>query len=58
MLGHDRRELAAIFVGGALGTVARAALESSPRPITDASASMAVDKQHSPTLRGGLTDTR
>ena len=24
MLGHDRRELAAIFVGGALGTVARA----------------------------------
>jgi fluoride exporter len=26
MLGHDRRELAAIFVGGALGTVARAAV--------------------------------
>jgi len=27
MLGHDGRELAAIFVGGALGTVARAVLE-------------------------------
>lgn len=26
MLGHDRRELAAIFVGGALGTLIRAAL--------------------------------
>ena len=26
MLGHDRRELAAIFVGGALGTVSRAML--------------------------------
>ena len=26
MLGHDSRELAAVFVGGALGTAARAAL--------------------------------
>jgi fluoride exporter len=26
MLGHDNRELAAVFTGGALGTVARAAL--------------------------------
>ena len=26
MLGHDNRELAAVFVGGAVGTVARAAL--------------------------------
>ena len=28
LLGHDRRELAAIFVGGAIGTLARAALAS------------------------------
>ncbi len=28
MLGHDRRELAAVFVGGALGGLARAALET------------------------------
>jgi hypothetical protein len=34
MLGHDRRALAAIFVGGALGTLARA-WGRSPRPITD-----------------------
>ena len=27
MLGHDRRELAAVFAGGALGTIARAALD-------------------------------
>ncbi|MGV0814197.1 fluoride efflux transporter CrcB [Mycolicibacterium boenickei] len=26
MFGHDRRELAAVFVGGALGTLARAGL--------------------------------
>jgi fluoride exporter len=26
MFGHDNRELAAVFVGGAIGTVARAAL--------------------------------
>jgi fluoride exporter len=26
MLGHDNRELAAVFAGGAIGTVARAAL--------------------------------
>ncbi len=26
MLGHDSRELAAVFVGGAVGTIARAAL--------------------------------
>ena len=32
MLGHDRRELAAIFVGGALGTVTRAALETLAAP--------------------------
>jgi fluoride exporter len=32
MLGHYRRELAAIFVGGALGTVARAALETLAAP--------------------------
>jgi CrcB protein len=32
MLGHDRRELAAIFLGGALGTVARAALEALAAP--------------------------
>jgi CrcB protein len=32
MLGHDRRELAAIFLGGALGTVARAALEAVAAP--------------------------
>jgi fluoride ion exporter CrcB/FEX len=44
MLGHDRRELAAIFIGGALGTVARAALETlAAAPITDTSASTAVD---------------
>jgi hypothetical protein len=43
MLGHDRRELAAIFVGGVLGTVAEPHWRRSPRPITDASASMAVD---------------
>jgi fluoride exporter len=28
MLGHDRHELAAVFLGGALGTVARAGLET------------------------------
>ena len=28
MFGHDNRELAAVFAGGALGTVARAGLES------------------------------
>ncbi|MHC9293142.1 fluoride efflux transporter CrcB [Mycobacterium sp. LTG2003] len=28
MLGHDPRELAAVFVGGALGTLARAGLET------------------------------
>ena len=32
MLGHDRRELAAIFVGGALGTLARAGLETLAAP--------------------------
>jgi CrcB protein len=32
MLGHDGRELAAIFVGGALGTVARAALGTLAAP--------------------------
>ncbi len=32
MLGHDGRELAAVFVGGALGTVARAALETLAAP--------------------------
>jgi fluoride ion exporter CrcB/FEX len=32
MLGHDRRELAAIFIGGALGTVARAARETFAAP--------------------------
>ena len=28
MFGHDNREVAAVFVGGAVGTVARAALET------------------------------
>jgi CrcB protein len=28
VFGYDRRELAAVFLGGALGTVARAALET------------------------------
>jgi fluoride exporter len=34
MLGHDRRELAAVFVGGALGTLARAvlAIVAAPEP--------------------------
>lgn len=32
MLGHDNRELAAVFVGGALGTVARAALGTFAAP--------------------------
>jgi CrcB protein len=32
MFGHDNRELAAVFVGGALGTVARAALETFAAP--------------------------
>jgi CrcB protein len=32
MLGHDRRELAAVFVGGALGTLARAGLETLAAP--------------------------
>jgi hypothetical protein len=32
MLDHDSRELAAIFVGGALGTVARAVLETLAAP--------------------------
>lgn len=32
MLGHDGRELAAVFVGGALGTLARAGLESLAAP--------------------------
>jgi CrcB protein len=32
MLGHDRRELAAIFVGGALGTFVRAALGTLAAP--------------------------
>lgn len=30
--GHDKRELAAVFVGGALGTVARAALSQATVP--------------------------
>ena len=58
MLGHDRRELAAIFVGGALGTVARAAWGRSPRPITDASASTAVDSSTRQPCAAALTDTR
>ncbi len=59
MLGHDRRELAAIFVGGALGTVARAALETlAARPITDASASTAVDSSTRQPCAAALTDTR
>ncbi|MGV0718112.1 fluoride efflux transporter CrcB [Mycolicibacterium sp. XJ662] len=32
MLGYDGRELAAVFVGGALGTLARAALEALAAP--------------------------
>ncbi len=32
MLGHDSRELAAVFAGGALGTLARAALEELAAP--------------------------
>jgi CrcB protein len=32
LLGHDNRELAAVFVGGALGTVARAALGTFAAP--------------------------
>lgn len=32
MIGHDGRELAAVFVGGALGTVARAAFETLAAP--------------------------
>lgn len=32
MSGHDWRELVAVFVGGALGTVARAALETFAAP--------------------------
>jgi CrcB protein len=32
MFGHDKRELAAVFVGGALGAVARAALETLVAP--------------------------
>ena len=32
MFGYDRRELAAVFIGGALGTVARAALEMLAAP--------------------------
>jgi fluoride exporter len=34
MFGHDNRELAAVFVGGAIGTVARAALAvfAAPHP--------------------------
>ena len=32
MFGHDGRELAAVFVGGALGTLARAGLESLAAP--------------------------
>lgn len=32
MFGHDPRELAAVFVGGALGTVARAALAIAAAP--------------------------
>jgi fluoride exporter len=32
VFGYDRRELAAVFVGGALGTVARAALETFAAP--------------------------
>jgi CrcB protein len=32
VFGYDRRELAAVFIGGALGTVARAALETFAAP--------------------------
>jgi fluoride exporter len=32
MFGHDNRELAAVFVGGALGTLARAAFETLAAP--------------------------
>jgi CrcB protein len=32
LFGHDNRELAAVFVGGALGTVARAALGTLTAP--------------------------
>ena len=58
MLGHDRRELAAIFVGGALGTVARAALETfAAAPITDTSASTAVDSSTRQPCAAALTVT-
>jgi hypothetical protein len=52
MLGHDGRELAAIFVGGAR------AWGRSPRPITDASASTAVDSSTRQPCAAALTDTR
>lgn len=32
MIGHDNRELAAVFAGGALGTIARAGLETLAAP--------------------------
>ncbi|MGI9164561.1 MAG: fluoride efflux transporter CrcB [Mycobacterium sp.] len=32
MFGHDKRELAAVFAGGALGTLARAALSTATVP--------------------------
>ena len=43
MPAYDRRELAAVYAGGALGTAARVGLGRSPRSITDASVSTAVD---------------
>ena len=35
MFGHDNRELAAVFVGGALGTLARAVLATVAAPYPD-----------------------
>ena len=35
MWGHDNRELAAVFVGGALGTLARAVLATVAAPHPD-----------------------
>lgn len=32
MFGHDGRELLAVFIGGAIGTVARAAIETAAAP--------------------------
>jgi hypothetical protein len=58
LLRHDRRELAAIFLGGALGTLARAGLETLAAPDHRRLRLDAVDSNTRQPCAAALTDTR